>query len=123
MSSTFGIVLMVLNYFHDLSVAVLLVSIVTTNILGRYLDKSDTPIALPKHLFSRLLRVSWIALAYIIAGGVLRATYFMDFEWNPAVGKGQVVALVVKHVILVTMTVIGVTAHIKYYRKYGRTKS
>ena len=123
MSSTFGIVLMVLNYFHDLSVAVLLVSIVTTNILGRYLDKSDIPIALPKHLFARLLRVSWIALAYIIAGGALRAAYFMDFEWNPAVGKGQVVALVVKHVILVTMTIIGVTAHIKYYRKYGRTKS
>lgn len=123
MSSEFGIFLMVMNYFHDLAVAVLLVSIVTTNILGRYLDKSNTPIELPRHLFARLLRVSWIALAYIIAGGALRATYFMDFEWNPAVGNGQVVALVVKHVILVTMTIIGITSHVKYYKKYGRTKS
>ena len=123
MSSTFGIILMVLNYFHDLAVAVLLVSIVTTYILGRYLDKTDTPISVPTHLFAGLLRVSWIALAYIIIGGVLRATYFMDFEWNPAVGKGQVVALVVKHVILVTMTIIGISAHVKYYKKYGRKKS
>ncbi|MDH3891913.1 MAG: hypothetical protein OEV49_12590 [candidate division Zixibacteria bacterium] len=123
MSSAFGVILMVLNYFHDLAVAVLLVSIVTTNILGRYLDRSATPASLPKHLFAGLLRVSWIALAYIIAGGALRAAYFMEFEWNPAVGKGQVVALVVKHVILITMTIIGVTAHVKYYKKYGRTKS
>lgn len=122
MSSTSGVILMVLNYFHDLAVAVLLVSIVTTNILGRYLDRSATSVNLPNHLFSRLLRVSWIALAYIIAGGALRAAYFMEFEWNPAVGKGQVVALVVKHVILVTMTIIGVTAHVKYYKKYGQTK-
>ncbi len=114
---------MIMNYFHDLAVAVLMVSVVTTWILGRYFDRAALPTDLPRHLFGRLLRVSWIALACVILGGALRAAYFMDFEWNHAVGNGQVTALVVKHIILVSLTVLGVISHIKYYKKYGREKS
>jgi hypothetical protein len=43
----------------------------------------------------------------------------MDYEWNPAVGRGQVSALVIKHLLLVSITVFGVVIHRKYLRKYG----
>lgn len=119
----FGILLMITNYFHDLAVAVLLVSILTIHFLGRYFDGQVTNSEVPAALFLKLLKVSWIALAYVVAGGALRAWFFMDFEWNPAIGKGQVAALVVKHIILVTITILGLVSHLKYCRKYGRQES
>lgn len=119
----FGIVLTIANYFHDLAVAVLMVSVLTTYYLGQYFDRQGTNPDVPANLFSKLLRVSWYALAYIVIGGALRAWFFMDFEWNPAVGKGQVAALIVKHIILVTITVVGIISHLKYYRKYGQQKT
>jgi hypothetical protein len=53
-----------------------------------------------------------------VVGGAIRAWFFMDFEWNPAVGKGQVAALIVKHIVLVILTVVGLTAQIKYTKRY-----
>lgn len=115
-----GILVMIINYFHDLSVAILASNIFCVWIIGRYLaDKKTDPDFMP-NLFRKLSRITWIAFTFVILGGGFRAWAFMEYEWNPAVGNGQVTALVIKHIVLVSVTVFGLIVHRKYSVKYGR---
>lgn len=116
----FSIILMIANYFHDLAVGLLAANILVIYYLGRILDKNDkAPDYIPE-IFKKLSRVTYWVLGYIILGGALRAFFFMDYEWNPAVGKGQVSALIVKHIILFSITAWGLTTQIRYIKKYGK---
>jgi len=115
-----GVLLMISNYFHDLAVALLASSIAVVVILGRYLQHHESRVELLGHIITRLSRITYGALAFVLIGGIIRAYFFMDYEWNPAVGKGQVAALIVKHIILVSLTIAGIVVHVRYVRKYGR---
>lgn len=113
------VLLMILNYFHDLAVALLATNIIVIFILGRYLDRRGVnPDPMPE-LFRKLSRVTYAALFFVIVMGGVRAWFFMDYEWNTAAGEGQVAALVVKHILLVAITIFGVAGQIRYCKKYG----
>ena len=114
-----NIVLMLVNYFHDLSVALLASNVLAVYIVGRHLDRHPHHDEIVSTLFRKLSRVTWAALTYVVVAGAVRAYFFNEFEWNPAVGRGQVAALVVKHVLLVTITVLGLAVQFRYHRKYG----
>lgn len=114
-----GIAVMLINYFHDLSVAVVAVNVLTVYIVGRILDKQTLHDEILPRLFRVLSRVTYGALAFVLAGGAVRAFYFMEFEWNPAAGRDQIPALVVKHAVLAGLTIFGLLTHRKYQRKYG----
>lgn len=114
------ILLMISNYFHDLSVAVLASNILAVYYIGRFLDKNPTREMIIPELFKKLSKITYAAFAYIIIAGAVRAYFFMEFEWNPAAGNGQVTALVIKHIILVTITVFGIIVHLRYHKKYGK---
>ena len=109
---------MLVNYFHDLSVAMLASNIIVVFLLARYLESKPDRIPVLSEVFKKLSVVTWWALGYVLAGGAFRAFYFMEFEWNPAVGRGQVAALVLKHVVMVGLTVFGIWAHVRYVRRY-----
>lgn len=115
-----AVLLMIANYFHDLAVALLASNIAVVWFLGRLLDRIGRRDELMPTVFRKLSIVTFVAFAFVIVGGGLRAWFFMEYEWNPAVGKGQVAALVVKHIVLVTVTLFGLLAHLKYQRIYGR---
>lgn len=110
----------ILNYFHDLSVALLASNIFVVYILGRYLENHPGKDEIMTHTFAKLSRITWGTLASVIILGAVRAYYFMELEWNPAAGKDQIPALIVKHVVLVSLTVFALLSHRKYQRKYGR---
>ncbi|HWR82153.1 MAG TPA: hypothetical protein VN285_02500 [Candidatus Deferrimicrobium sp.] len=118
-----NIILMVSNYFHDLAVAILAANVFVVYLLGRYLDSHNAKDFILGAVLKKLSRVTYWALAYVLVAGAVRAWFFMDFEWNPAVGKGQVTALIVKHVILFAVTAFGIAVHIRYVRKYGGSSS
>lgn len=118
----FYIILQIANYFHDLAVAIVASNIFVVYILGRSIEKHSERAVILAETFRKLSKITYIALAYILAGGALRAYYFMDFEWIPAAGKGQIAALIVKHFILVSLTVWGIVVHYRYVSKYGRTE-
>ena len=115
----FKILLMISNYFHDLATALMASNILVVYFLGKFLDDNTDKDEKIRNVFNKLSKVTYGAFAYIIVFGAVRAYYFMDFEWNPAVGKGQVTALVIKHILLVTLTVFGLIVHSKYRKKYG----
>lgn len=114
-----GVIVMIANYFHDLAVAVLVTNVLAIYFVGRHFDQHPLHDRVVAELFTKLSRVTYVALGYVVAAGAVRAYFFMDFEWNPAVGRGQVAALVVKHVLLVTLTVLGLLVQNRYQRKYG----
>lgn len=116
----FNALIMILNYFHDLAVAILASNILVVYFLGRMLEKDRNKAGILKGIFRRLSYITYGALAYVVVGGTIRAYFFMEIEWSPAVGKGLIAALVVKHVILVAVATFGIIAHMKYQRKYGR---
>lgn len=116
----FKILLMISNYFHDLATAIMFSNILVVYFLGLFLDNNPNKQDNISRVFSRLSYVTYSAFVYIILAGIVRAYYFMDFEWNPAVGKGQVAALIVKHIFLFSMTAFGVVIHLRYQKRYGK---
>ncbi|HSG98644.1 MAG TPA: hypothetical protein VLB27_01255 [candidate division Zixibacteria bacterium] len=117
------ITVMLINYFHDLSVALLASNIIVIFLLGKYLDAHPAKAEMMASVFTRLSHVTYWALAFVLLGGAFRAYFYMDFEWNPAVGRGQIAALVAKHILLVGFTIFGIIMHLRYVRKYGSSES
>jgi hypothetical protein len=120
---TIATLVMLNNFFHDLSVGILFANVMLTLILLRLLDRHGTGNG---HLLSEFIRLSsritWAALAFIIGGGIIRTLTYREFEWVEAAGKGQVLTLILKHILLVSCTVIGVGLQIKLLRKHHRTE-
>lgn len=96
------------NYFHDVATAVLLSSAVVIWVLGKAAEKSghEAQLALARAL-PALTKFARGAIIWIIIGGVPRVIFFTRYEWDPAVIKGIVPALVVKHVLMTLAVVAG----------------
>jgi hypothetical protein len=116
---TLSILVMLNNYFHDMSVGLLFANIMLTIFLVRLLGEQG---AGDEQLLARFVRLSsritWGALGFIIVGGAIRTAAYRDFEWSEAAGRGQIAALALKHIILVGCTVAGIAFQIRMSRKY-----
>ena len=101
-----AVVIMINNYLHDLATAVFAVSALAAYFLLRSPASREAGLAL-QPVVNGLVRVGFFALAWTLAGGVVRALAYRQYEWMEAVGREQVPALIVKHVILVSMVIAG----------------
>lgn len=101
MSSTLGVFIMLNNYFHDVATALLLASGVTMWILLKRLGSSKE--RLVNEYFLRVYKgvtgLAKFSLGWILIGGIPRTIFYKDFEWANAVGKAQIPALIVKHIL------------------------
>ena len=113
-----GILIMINNYFHDLSVAVLLVSVLGAMWLGKKAESTSGEAGAElRRVSARFRLIGWLSLLLVIAFGAVRAVNYREFEWNTAVAHGQITALVIKHIVLVTITFLGVYQLVKLGRK------
>ena len=107
--STIAILVMLNNWFHDFAVAMLFCCLTLLWLIYRKTQQQPDASWLP---FARSLaksmntvtRVSW---AMIIVGGIIRTLAYQNYEWAGAAGSGQVAALALKHVLLVSLIVWG----------------
>jgi len=110
-----GIALMLNNYVHDVATGLLLISALWLGWSAR--DLGEAPcgetLGVFKRSYKRCLRFVWGSVAVIVATGVVRTVTFMDFEWQPALGKGLVPVLVLKHVLIFTMLGVGIYAWVR----------
>lgn len=101
MSKTAGIMLMMNNYFHDVATALLLASGIAMWVI--YKKFADTDKIEVRDYFLRLYDsitlLARFSLAWIILGGIPRTYFYKEFEWAQYAGKGQIPALIVKHVL------------------------
>ena len=106
------------NYFHDLATGVFVAcAVVMWAIARRATDRPQDAAAL-EPLFRALQTALWVALAWIILGGIPRTIFFPRYEFAPAIDKGLVPALIAKHVLMFSGAGIGVTGWIKARRVF-----
>ena len=104
--STIAILVMLNNYFHDLATALFTACALTAFWAFQRLHGHAEPARLAQVL-SRITGVGLFALGWILAGGVVRILAYRRYEWAEAAGRGQVAALGIKHVVLVSCVGIG----------------
>ena len=103
-----SILIIINNYFHDVATAVLLSSAVILYVLGRQAERGGVAEhRVLARAYSTLTSFAWGAIAWIVVGGVPRTIFFTRYEWDPAVVRGLVPALIVKHTLMVVAVVIG----------------
>ncbi len=98
-----SIVIIINNYLHDVATAVLVASAALAWALDRAAahDEGGRSGELLSAAYPRLVLVAKVALVWIILGGIPRTIFFTRFEWDPAVVRGIVPALVIKHILMV----------------------
>ena len=107
-----AVLVMLNNYFHDLAVAFLFASSVMAHLVVRYWPgRPSEPLA------RILLRVAWGSLAWVLLGGVVRVIFYYEYEWLPKAGTAQIPALMVKHVLMVGLTIWGLIGVIRFKRR------
>lgn len=118
-----GVLVMLNNFFHDFSVALLACALLGLAVLWRAAPGTDPAAAPVVAALERLgVRVAWTALAGIVLFGVGRTAAFMDYEWFPAVGRGLVPALAVKHAFLVLLLGLMLRAALRARRDLARAR-
>jgi uncharacterized membrane protein len=125
MSPLLGVFIMMNNYFHDVATALLAASgIVVWVIVKRYDSTAKTQETTEYFLriYKSSTKLAKISLAWILIGGIPRTIFYKEFEWANAVGKSQVPALIVKHILVFIFLGIGVYIWIKINRRVKELK-
>lgn len=114
-----GIAIMLNNYFHDVATALLASSGVALWIMAGAWDRTGGPAAAAffAAIHRGMTRLARLSLAWIFVGGVPRIYFYQDFEWANAAGRGQVLALAVKHVLMFALVALGMGAWWKLRRR------
>lgn len=121
MSPSLGVIIMMNNYFHDVATALLLASGIVMWLIAKKLGSSrdNAVIHYFLNLYNGITCLAKFSLAWIIIGGIPRTIFYTEFEWANAAGKGQITALIVKHIL--ALIFVGSGAHI-WIRLHKRVK-
>jgi signal transduction histidine kinase len=118
------VAVMLNNYFHDLATALLMTSGFAAFYLAKAVEKAKTKEAvnLFAQLFQRFTVIGRIAFVWIIVAGAIRLVAFNTYEWQDAVGKEQVPALIFKHLLLFAVVGAGIYAWRRVSKKVAVIK-
>ncbi len=96
------VIIMSINYSHDIATALLAVS-------GAFLWMLSSlyPPEASSHVeryfvaaYQGITRIAKLSLFWILAAGVPRIVFYTQYEWSDAAGNLQVVAIIIKHVVM-----------------------
>jgi hypothetical protein len=91
-----------INYSHDIATAILAVSGATLWIMWATFPSDAGSTAAP-HLigiYHNITRLAKYSLWWILAAGVPRIIFYTEYEWSREAGDLQVVAIVIKHIVM-----------------------
>lgn len=106
------------NFFHDLATAIWFCGTITIFIVVMEGVKSDQ-IELKnfvKKVYRRFLWLTNISLVIVILGGLIRAFNYKKYEWAEALGRDQILLLIVKHILWGLIVIAGIFLQIRLYR-------
>ena len=109
-----AIAVMMNNFFHDFAVALLTASLIFIWYCAG--ERAGLELDARRRIYTFFGKITWGCWAWIVIGGGIRSWAYMDYEYLPAAGRGQVAALVVKHILLVSLVVFGVWIQVKIKR-------
>lgn len=111
MSPAAGIALMMNNYLHDVATALLAASAFALWELLRRYEAGERGVEAARYFLEiqrSMAKLARFSLAWIVLGGIPRTIWYADFEWANAAGRGQVPALMVKHVVAFVLVGFGI---------------
>lgn len=114
-----GILVMLNNYFHDFATSLVLVCSYSMVVMVRYVEQNGGMESkrLVVHVYPKVLHINVGATIFVFMAGIVRTFTYSEFEWYDAAGKGQVVALIIKHILLVIAFSYGVYLWVGVHRK------
>ncbi len=103
------------NFFHDFAVALLFASLLVLGLIYRASKKENFKVRIDfaRELYQMLNRVIVGCWVVIILGGIVRTLAYEQYEWTEAAGRGQVIALILKHLLLVSFVVGGTVLQLR----------
>lgn len=121
LGSALGAIITANNYLHDVATGLMLMSFGAIWLISRRLlpDSGKRTAGLYLCLYDSVARIARFSLAWILIGGIPRTIYYTRLEWAPAVGETQVVAIVIKHVLVFALLGAG----IYYWRLFKKQAS
>ncbi len=107
------------NFFHDLMAALWMCGAILTWLLYREVRAAGTEEVerFFRSLAPRLLRLNSISLLFVVLFGIVRSATYYSYEYQFAAGRGQVIALIVKHILLFAAVGVGLLFHMKVRRE------
>ena len=119
MSESAAIVLMMNNYLHDVATALLVASGYVMWVLWKNLkpDAGRAAISYFVRMYYRITKLSQFSFVWILLFGIPRVIFYKEFEWSNMAGRGQVPALIVKHILAFTLVFVGASLWIKVRKK------
>lgn len=108
------------NYFHDLATGVFFGCALTLWAVSRSVSADPARATALLPIYRSLTRALWVSVGWILIGGVPRTVYFPDYEFVPALGKGIIPALIVKHVVMFAAVSLGVAAWAVARREFSK---
>ncbi len=126
MSPAAGIALMMNNYLHDVATALLAASAFALWVmLRRYESGARGPDSARYFLEIQrsMARLARLSLAWIVLGGIPRTIWYGEFEWANAAGRGQVAALVAKHVVAFALVAWGAAFWLRLRRRVAAVRA
>ncbi len=124
MGQELSVFIMMSNYFHDVATAMLLSSGVILWIITNKLEnaKDDRTIDYMLKMYNNIALLGLFSIIWILVGGIIRITYYIDFEFYNAKKKGQSSALIIKHIIAIISISIGSYLWIKLSKRIKKIK-
>ena len=121
---TIDLLIILNNFFHDLASAMWFCGTLTLLALLRAgkQDRRPDVVDFSRQLCRKVSQVTNVSLALVVLGGVVRAINYQEYEWLPALGRDQVVLLVVKHILLTGIVVGGIYLQVRMKRQFIQTR-
>lgn len=108
-----AILILLNNFLHDFSAAGWLsCTVILWSMLRKKIPGSDAG-KIVIDTIKTILVLMRLSLGGIIIFGIIRALAYKTYEWNAAAGEGQVTLLIVKHILLLSVFIIGVVNYIR----------
>ncbi len=102
-----GIFVFINNYLHDVATALLISSAFIMWVLYKNYEEGESVSKYFVKTHEMVTRFAKFALIWILIGGIPRTIAYKRFEWNEALGKSQIPALIVKHILMGIMVIYG----------------
>ena len=102
MGPAVNILLITINYSHDIATALLAASGAAMWLLAREYPEDASAAAERYFLrsYRSIARIARDSLYYILLAGVPRVIFYMRYEWSDLAGNMQIVAVIIKHIVM-----------------------
>jgi len=119
MNPGFAFFIMLNNYFHDIATALLLASGVAVWMFRKEAASSGNPHirAFVLGIYRSMAKSTFFVLIWISVSAIPRILAFTRLEWASANDKNQVIGLAAKHILALSIVVIGCSLWISISRE------